>query len=53
MNPVKGGKPPNDNKDVNVKIFAVCDCEEWFITWEMWKDWCLKKENANELDTSE
>jgi len=25
MNPVNGGKPPKDKRDINVKILVVCD----------------------------
>jgi len=53
INPVKGGKPPKDKRDINVKTFVVCDCDEWFIIWEIWKDWCLKNEKASELETRE
>lgn len=53
MNPVNGGKPPKDKREANVRIFVVWEWEEWFMIWEIWKDWFLKKRKARELETNE
>ena len=53
INPVKGGRPPSESKDMNTASLVTGEGEELIIKWLKWKVWVKWNKRTTDKDITE